>query len=80
VRAAQKQFERDSNAAREARRKAFAQAQKDGLSLRAIGELVASRQGSPLGRETSRACMQMDAQFLSIGAISLVFEKTAFLD
>jgi DNA-directed RNA polymerase specialized sigma24 family protein len=40
VKAAQKQFERDSNAAREARRKAFAQAQKDGLSLRAIGELV----------------------------------------
>jgi hypothetical protein len=40
VKAAQKQFERDSKAAREARRKAFAQAQKDGLSLRDIGELV----------------------------------------
>lgn len=40
VKTAQKQFERDSKAAREARRKAFAQAQKDGLSLRAIGELV----------------------------------------
>jgi DNA-directed RNA polymerase specialized sigma24 family protein len=40
VRAAQKQFERDSKAAREARRKAFAQAQKAGLSLRDIGELV----------------------------------------
>lgn len=40
VKAAQKQFDRDSKAAREARRKAFAQAQKDGLSLRAIGELV----------------------------------------
>jgi DNA-directed RNA polymerase specialized sigma24 family protein len=40
VKAAQKQFERDSNAARKARRKAFAQAQKDGLSLRDIGELV----------------------------------------
>lgn|GEM_PF-559215 len=40
VEAAQKQFERDSQAAREARRKAFAQAQKDGLSLRDIGELV----------------------------------------
>lgn len=40
VKAAQKQFERDSNAAREARRKAFAQAQKDGLSLREIGELI----------------------------------------
>lgn len=40
VRAAQKQFERDSKAAREARRKAFAQAQKDGLSLRDIGELA----------------------------------------
>jgi DNA-directed RNA polymerase specialized sigma24 family protein len=40
VKVAQKQFERDSNAAREARRKAFAQAQKEGLSLRDIGELV----------------------------------------
>lgn len=40
VKAAQKQFEHDSKAAREARRKAFAQAQKDGLSLRDIGELV----------------------------------------
>lgn len=40
VRAAQKQFERDSKAARNARRKAFAQAQKAGLSLRDIGELV----------------------------------------
>lgn len=40
VKAAQKQFERDSKAAREARRKAFAQAQKDGLTLREIGELV----------------------------------------
>lgn len=40
VRAAQKQFERDSKAARAVRRKAFAQAQKDGLSLRGIGELV----------------------------------------
>jgi DNA-directed RNA polymerase specialized sigma24 family protein len=40
VKAAQKQFERDSKAAREARRKAFAQAQKAGLSLRDIGELV----------------------------------------
>jgi DNA-directed RNA polymerase specialized sigma24 family protein len=40
VKAAQKQFERDSKAAREARRKAFAQAQKAGLSLREIGELV----------------------------------------
>jgi DNA-directed RNA polymerase specialized sigma24 family protein len=40
VKAAQKQFERDSKAAREARRKAFARAQKEGLSLRDIGELV----------------------------------------
>jgi len=40
VKVAQKQFERDSKAAREARRKAFTQAQKDGLSLRDIGELV----------------------------------------
>ena len=40
VKAAQKQFEQDNRAAREARRKAFAKAQKDGLSLREIGELV----------------------------------------
>jgi DNA-directed RNA polymerase specialized sigma24 family protein len=40
VKTAQKQFERDSKAARRARRKAFAKAQKDGLSLREIGELV----------------------------------------
>lgn len=40
VKTAQKQFERDSKAAREARRKAFAKAQRDGLSLREIGELV----------------------------------------
>lgn len=40
VKTAQLQFERDSKAARRARREAFAQAQKDGLSLREIGELV----------------------------------------
>lgn len=40
VKVAQRQFERDSTAARAARRKAFAKAQKDGLSLREIGELV----------------------------------------
>lgn len=40
VKAAQKQFERDNKAAREARRKAFTQAQAKGLSLREIGELV----------------------------------------
>jgi DNA-directed RNA polymerase specialized sigma24 family protein len=40
VKTAQKQFERDSKAAREARRKAFTRAHKDGLSLRQIGELV----------------------------------------
>jgi len=40
VKTAQKQFERDSKAARKARRKAFAQAQKDGLSLRDISEIV----------------------------------------
>ena len=40
VKAAQTQFERDSKAAREARRKVFAKAQKDGLSLRDIGALV----------------------------------------
>lgn len=40
VKEAQRQFERDNKAAREARRKAFTKAQKDGLSLREIGELV----------------------------------------
>jgi len=40
VKAAQRQFERDSKAARETRRKAFARAQREGLSLRDIGELV----------------------------------------
>jgi DNA-directed RNA polymerase specialized sigma24 family protein len=40
VRSAQKQFERDSAATQKARRKAFAQAQKEGLSLREIGEEV----------------------------------------
>jgi DNA-directed RNA polymerase specialized sigma24 family protein len=40
VRAAQKQFERESAAANKVRRKAFAQAQKEGLTLREIGEEV----------------------------------------
>lgn len=40
VRAAQARFERDQNAAQEARRKAFAEAQKAGLTLRDIGEEV----------------------------------------
>lgn len=40
VRAAQKQFERESSTANKARRKAFAQAQEAGLSLREIGEEV----------------------------------------
>lgn len=40
VKAAQAQFERDSEAVRRARRRAFVQAQKAGLSLRDIGELV----------------------------------------
>ena len=40
VRAAQKQYERDSAATQKARRKAFARAQKEGLSLREIGEEV----------------------------------------
>jgi DNA-directed RNA polymerase specialized sigma24 family protein len=40
VKAAQRQFERDSKAAREVRRKAFALAQKEGLSLREIAEEV----------------------------------------
>lgn len=40
VRAAQKQFERASDATQQERRKAFAQAQKEGLSLQEIGEEV----------------------------------------
>lgn len=40
VKAAQAQFEQDSKAAREARRKAFSLAQREGLSLRDIGALV----------------------------------------
>lgn len=40
VRVAQKQFERESDAAQKARRKAFAQAQKEGLSLREIGDEI----------------------------------------
>lgn len=40
VRAAQQQFERESNAAQKARRKAFAQAQREGLSLREIGDEI----------------------------------------
>lgn len=40
VRAAQKQFERESAAAQKARRKAFTQAQKEGLSLREIGDEI----------------------------------------
>lgn len=40
VRAAQKQFDGECAAAKKARRKAFVQAQKAGLSLREIGEEV----------------------------------------
>lgn len=40
VKAAQRQFERESSATQKARRKAFAQAQKEGLSLREIAEEV----------------------------------------
>ncbi len=40
VKSAQAQFERESAAAQKARRKAFVRAQKEGLSLRAIGEEV----------------------------------------
>ena len=40
VQAAHERFARDSKAARDERRKAFAQAQKDGLSLREIAEVV----------------------------------------
>jgi DNA-directed RNA polymerase specialized sigma24 family protein len=40
VRAAQKQFDRESDAANKLRRKAFAQAQKEGLTLREIAEEV----------------------------------------
>lgn len=40
VRAAQKQYESESSATNKLRRKAFAQAQKEGLTLRQIGEEV----------------------------------------
>jgi hypothetical protein len=40
VREAQARFEREQETAQAARRKAFAKAQKDGLTLRAIGEEV----------------------------------------
>ena len=40
VRAAQKRYEADTAAAREARREAFTKAQRDGLTLREIGEAV----------------------------------------
>jgi DNA-directed RNA polymerase specialized sigma24 family protein len=40
VKSAQKQFDRESAVTQKARRKAFAQAQKEGLSLREIGEEV----------------------------------------
>jgi hypothetical protein len=40
VKAAQRHFDRESAAAQKARRKAFAKAQEEGLSLRAIGEEV----------------------------------------
>lgn len=40
VRAAQKRYESDIGAAREARRAAFAKAQEDGLSLREIADEV----------------------------------------
>lgn len=40
VQAAQAKFEREQGKAQEARRKAFANAQKEGLSLREIGAAV----------------------------------------
>jgi DNA-directed RNA polymerase specialized sigma24 family protein len=40
VQRAQRDYERNVNTAREARRKSFARAQKAGLSLRDIGEAV----------------------------------------
>ncbi len=40
VKTAQHQFDRESDAAQRARRKAFTKAQKAGLSLREIGEEV----------------------------------------
>lgn len=40
VRKAQKRYEREQDKARLARSRAFAKAQKSGLSLRQIGELV----------------------------------------
>jgi DNA-directed RNA polymerase specialized sigma24 family protein len=40
VKAAQRQFERESAATQKERQKAFAKAQKEGLSLREIGEAI----------------------------------------
>lgn len=40
VKDAQRRYERESNAAQEARKKSFAAAQREGLSLREIGEEV----------------------------------------
>jgi DNA-directed RNA polymerase specialized sigma24 family protein len=40
VKVAQKQFDRESSATQRARRKAFTKAQKEGLSLREIGDEV----------------------------------------
>lgn len=40
AKAAQRAFERDTKAAREARRQAFSRAHEAGISLREIGELV----------------------------------------
>jgi hypothetical protein len=40
VRGAQAKFERDQDATRKERRKAFAEAQKEGLTVREIGEEV----------------------------------------
>ena len=45
VKRAQRDYERDVDAAREARRKSFERAQKAGLSLRDIGDAVGLHRG-----------------------------------
>jgi hypothetical protein len=54
VRAAQKQFEPESSATNKLRRKAFAQAQKEGLSLREIHSETAAEDRKPAISGTSR--------------------------
>ena len=85
VKDAQRKFERDSKTARVARRKAFAQAQKEGLSLRDIGELVGLDRAGDLKRreklpDTEKAKREAAAfgrllVALDVGTISLPDEE-----